>query len=128
MGYVDFDVQALDHSRRCGGHFLFYCCCGPGDVDVQRTGHDAHHRQHASAERGCNQVRGRKAFAAPLIVLGGVGVEFGSRGAVDCFAVQVSLIFQLNGDHVAPLKRSWNGHTRECTKPINHRVRAHCGV
>jgi len=97
--HVDFDAQAGDHSWRRGCHFLFYCCSGPGHVKVQRSGHDAHHGEHASAERGSNQVCGREAFAAALIVLGGVGAEFGSRRTVNCFAVQVSLIFKLNGDH-----------------------------
>ena len=104
LGYVDLHGQALDLSWHGGGHFFFDGCCGAGDVDVQRAGHDAHDREHASAERGCDEVCGGEAFAAALIVLGGVGCEFSAGGAVDCFAVQVSLIFELNGDHVAPLK------------------------
>jgi len=42
--YVDFDSQAGNHSWRRGCHFLFYGCRAPGNVDVQRTGHDAHDR------------------------------------------------------------------------------------
>jgi len=99
VGHMNLDCQALDPSLRCDGHFLIYYCCGPTDVDIQRTSHDPHDREHASAERGCEQVCRGEALPAPLVVLGSVGGEFASRGTVDCFAVQVSLIFELNGDH-----------------------------
>lgn len=98
--HMYFYGQALNSSRRCGGHLFFDGCGGPGDIDVQRSRHDSHDRQHAGAERGCDQVRGRETLAAPLIIFGGVGGECGLRGPMNCFAVQVSLIFDLNGDHI----------------------------
>ena len=98
-GHMNLDCQALDPSRRCDGHLFLHCCGGADDVDAQRTGHDAHDREHASPKRGCDQIRRGKALAAALIVLGRVGINFGSRGGVNCFAAQVSLIFELNRDH-----------------------------
>jgi len=104
LRHVDLDRQALDPSRRCSGHFLFDGCRSAGYVEVQRTGRYSHNAEHAGAECSCDQVRGRKALAATLIILGGVSGELGSRRTVNCFAVQVSLIFDLNGDHRFPLK------------------------
>jgi len=101
--HVDFDGKAFDHAWGGGGHFLFDGGGGPGDIDFQGAGHDAHDGEHAGAERGGDEVGGREAFAAALVVLGGIGIEFGSGGAMHGFAVQVSLIFDLDGDHVVPL-------------------------
>ena len=97
--HVDVDDKALDHARGGGGHLLFDGGGGSGDIDFQGAGHDAHDGEHAGAERSGDEVGGREAFAAALVVLGGIGNEFCSRGTVHGFAVQVSLIFDLDGDH-----------------------------
>ena len=111
LRYVDLHGKALDHARGGGGHLLFDGGGGSGDIDFQRAGQDAHHGEHAGAERGGDEVGGREALAAALVVLGGVGIEFGSGGTMHGLAVQVSLIFDLDGDHVLPIKiqRNWVG-------------------
>ncbi len=96
---VDLYGEARNHSRRSGRHLLLDRRRGPCDIDVQGAGHNAHDRQHAGAKRSREQVCRRKALATPLIIYRGIGAKLCTRRAVDCFAVQVSLIFELNGNH-----------------------------
>ncbi len=99
VGYVDLNGEALDHARGGGGHLFFDGGGGSGDFEVEGAGLDTHDGEHAGAERGGDEVGGGEALAAALIVGGGVGAEFGGGGTVDCLAVEVSLIFNLDGDH-----------------------------
>jgi hypothetical protein len=107
VGDVDLDGQALDHARGGGGHLLFDRGGGAGDVEVKGAGHDAHDGEHAGAEGGGDEVGGGEGFAAALIVGRGVGGELGGGGAVDRFAVQVSLVFDLDGDHSSSFNVPW---------------------
>ena len=99
VGDVDLDCEAFDHARGGGGHLFFDVGGGAGDVEGEGTGHDAHDGEHAGAEGGGDEVGGGEGFAAALVIGGGIGGEVGGGGAVDCFAVQVSLVFDLDGDH-----------------------------
>jgi hypothetical protein len=99
MRHMDLDGQPLNPAYRSVDHFLLYCRRGSGQVDVERARCDSHNRQDAAPESGCHQIRGRKAFAPALIIFGCVGGEDCSGGAVDCLAVKISLILELDGDH-----------------------------
>ena len=99
VGDVDLDGEGCDAAWGGGCHVLVDRGGGAGDVEVEGAGHDAHDGEHAGAEGCGDEVGGGKAFAAALIVFGGVGVEFGAGRAVDCLAVQVALIFELDANH-----------------------------
>ena len=98
-GDVDRGCEASDPARRRGGHLLGDGGGGAGDVLVEGAGEDAHGGEDAGAEGGGDEVGGGEGLAAALIVFGGIGGELGLGGAVDGFAVEISLIFHLDGDH-----------------------------
>ena len=89
IGHMDFDGEFLNPAYGGVHHLFFDGRGGSGEVDFERTGCDAHHREDAATEGGCDQIGRRKTLAASLIVLGGVGGEDGSGGAVNCLAVQI---------------------------------------
>ena len=99
LGDVNLNREAGDPAWRGGGHLFFDGCGGAGDVEREGAGHDAHDAQHAGAEGGGDEIGGGEAFAAALVVRWGVGDEGGGGGGMDCPAVQVPQVFELDGDH-----------------------------
>jgi hypothetical protein len=112
---VDLDGEAFDHAGGGGGHLLFDGGGGAGEVDLEGAGHDAHDGEHAGAEGGGDEVGGGEGFAAALVIGRGVGGEVCGGGAVDCFAVQVSLVFDLDGDHGGSFSFSGYDTAKTCS-------------
>ena len=103
VGDADRDGELVNHSERAAGHFFFDPGGCAGDVDVERSGQDAHRCQHAAAEGGGDEIGGGESLAASVIVFGRVGGEHGAGWAVDRLAMQIALIFEIDGDHSSSL-------------------------
>ena len=102
VGHVDFSGEAADPAGGHGGHVFFDDGRRAGHVDAVSAGDDAHGGEDAGAERRSDEVGGGEAFAAALVVPGGVCGEGGGGGLMHGSAVQVSFVVHLDGDHGDP--------------------------
>ena len=99
-GNSNRDSQATDFSRGSATHFLLYGRRSPGQVNIQSSGKDAHCRQHARSEGRGYEVSGRETLSPPLIIDGRVCSQFSFGRGMHRRAVEVSLIFHLNANHI----------------------------
>lgn len=86
MRHVDIYGEAPDHARGGGGHLLFDGGGGAGDIDFEGAGHDAHHGEHAGAERGGHEVGGGELSPRPWLSLGASVLSSVAEGP--CTALQ----------------------------------------
>jgi len=95
----DLQRQLGDAAWHVGGHDFFDLDAHAGDVDAERVCLDAHDCGHATRERGGDEVGGREAFAAALVVDGGIGGERLTRWAMGGVTVKLSFVNDVDGDH-----------------------------
>jgi len=96
----DFDRKLADAPRRDAGHELLHVHSRAVQLVAALLGQDPHHREHARAETGRDQVSRRERSAATLVVDRRVRDQHGARGTVLRAAMEITLIFDVDIDHV----------------------------
>ena len=100
-GNMNRDNQTMDFSRRSRAHLFLNRRRGAGEVKIQRSGNDAHGGQHARSERGCDEVGRGEALSAALVIDRRVGSQFSAGWRMHRRAVEVTLVFRLDANHIA---------------------------
>jgi hypothetical protein len=95
---VDMNRQLGNAAERGVGHVLFDFDAGAGQIQVVLLRLNAKNGQHATSQRGGDQVGRRKRFAFAAVVDGRIGVDLHAGRSVVRLAAQFTLVNERDVD------------------------------